>query len=195
MRTARPKAAINPMADAKPGGRSAGGCPMADIDVHYDPISVVNSPVTVDVKGLDNTKNVVELKTPQPLKLETKSDLAVTQPIQTESKFAFATPQPLKSESKSELDVKPLAVEQCLRISLAPLPPACIRFPTHQHIGFTLFGFEIFGVRYSGETQVLVCEPAKDPHVVWGDVTSVLPSEKRAGVAPATEGLRIRLGA
>jgi hypothetical protein len=168
---------------------------MADINVHYDPISVVGGPVTVDIQGLDNTKNTIELQTPQPLKLETKSDLAVTQPIRTESKFEYSTPEPLRSESKSELDVKPLAVEQCLRISLAPLPSTCIRFPTHQHFGLTLFGFEIFGFRYSGESQVLVCEPAKDPHIAWGNVTSVPSADKKPAATPAIEGLRIRLGA
>jgi hypothetical protein len=169
---------------------------MADIDVHYDPISVVSGPVSVEVKGLDDTKNKIELETPQPLKLETKSDLAVTQPIQTDSKFEYSTPQPLKSESKSEVDVKPLAVEQCLRISLAPLPPACIRFPMHQQIGFTLFGFEIVGLRFSGESQVLICESPKDPHIVWGDITAAPSSDKRSVAAPPViEELRIRLGA
>ena len=168
---------------------------MADIDVHYDPISVVGGPVTVDIQGLDNTKNTIALQTLQPLQLETKSDLAVTQTIQTASKFEYATPQPLKSESKSELDVKPLAVEQCLRISLAPLPSTCVRFPTHQHFGLTLFGFEIFGLRYSGESQVLVCEPAKNPHVDWGNTTSALSSDDRPAAAPTVDGLRIRLGA
>jgi hypothetical protein len=84
---------------------------MADINVHYDPISVVSGPVTVDVQGLDNTKNTITLETPQPLKSETTIGLAVTQPIETDSKFEFSTPQPLRAESKAELDVKPLAID------------------------------------------------------------------------------------
>jgi len=171
---------------------------MADIDIHYDPISVVGGPITVEVNGLDDTTNKITLETPQPVKIETKTDLAVTQPIEIESKYEFSTPQPLKTESKSELDLKPLAIDQCLRISLAPLPPTYMRFPTHQQIGLTLFGVEIVGLRFSGESQVLVCEPAKDPHIAWGDITPASPPPQRkqesVPAAPNVDGLRIRLG-
>jgi hypothetical protein len=168
---------------------------MADIDVHYDPISVVSGPVTVDVQGLANTKNAITLETPQPLKSETKIDLAVTQPITTDSKFEFSTPQPLRSESKAELDVKPLAFDQCLRISLAPLPPTCIRFPIHQQIGLTLFGIELIGLHFSGESQVLICEAPRDPHIVWGEVSvASRPERSNDAVVPVSDGLRIRLG-
>jgi hypothetical protein len=177
---------------------------MADIDVHYDPISVVGGPVTVDIQGLDNTSNKITLETPQPLKLETKSELAVTQSIKTESKFELSTPQPIKADSKTELDVKPLAIDQCLRISLAPLPPTCIRVPTQQQIGFTIFGVEVIGLRFSGEAQFLICDPGKDPHVVWGEVTPQAPQQKpafdEARSLPSEaekqpgDGFRIRLG-
>lgn len=168
---------------------------MADIEVHYDPISVLSGPVTVDVKGLDNTKNAITLETPQPIKLETKIDLAVTKPIETDSKFEFSTAQPLKSEGKAELDVKPLALDQCLRISLAPLPPTCIRFPTDLRIGLTLFGVEIIGLRFSGESQVLICDASKDPHIVWGDVTAASRRERSDDAPlPVSDRLRIRLG-
>jgi hypothetical protein len=168
---------------------------MADINVHYDPISVVSGPVTVDVQGLDNTKNTITLETPQPLKSETAIGLAVTQPIETDSKFEFSTPQPLRAESKAELDVKPLAIDQCLRISLAPLPPTCIRFPIHQQIGLTLFGIELIGLRFSGESQVLICDAPKDPHIAWGEVSAASrPERPDDALLPVSDGLRIRLG-
>jgi hypothetical protein len=170
---------------------------MADIDVHYDPISVTSGPVTVDIKGLNDAKTKITLETPQPLKAETKSELAVTQPIKTESKFDITTSQPIKAENKAELDVKPLAIDQCLRLSLAPLPPTCLRFPSQQKLGLTLFGVEIVGLSYSGESQVLICEPAKDPHVVWGEVAASphrKPEKREIAEEPAGGALRIRLG-
>ncbi len=178
---------------------------MADIDVTYDPITITSEPitinnggVTVDIKGLDNTKNTITLETPQPLQLNTKSDLAL------------ATPEPIKLHTKSELDsraeldVKPLAVDQCLRISLGPLPPTCIRVPVQQQIGFTIFGVEIVGLRFSGETRIEICDPAKEPYVVWGETAPVAPDAPRdsktsesfasAREQPAGEAFRVALG-
>jgi hypothetical protein len=178
---------------------------MADIEVTYDPITITSEPitinngaVTVDIKGLDNTKNTITLETPHPLQLKTKSD------------FEFSTPEPIKLHTKSELDsraeldVKPLAVDQCLRISLGPLPPTCIRVPVQQKIGFTIFGVEIVGFRFSGETRIEICDPGKEPYVVWGEVAPASPGGPRASEAsgsfssareePAGEAFRIALG-
>src|SRR5687768_15609083 len=118
---------------------------MADFDVHYDPITVNNSDVTVDLKGLDNVKTAVTLATPQALKLETESGVKLEQSLKSEgqldttSKIDLAVTQPIQTESSAELDIKPLALDQCLRISFGPLPATCVRQPYQQRIGFTLF--------------------------------------------------------
>src|SRR5689334_11051258 len=81
------------------------------------------------------------------------SNLAVTQPIVTQSSSTSdsnakvdlkiepldITVEPLKvtSDSTAAIDVKPLAVDSCQTIKLAPLPPIRIEQPYSQHYGFT----------------------------------------------------------
>jgi hypothetical protein len=181
---------------------------MADFDVHYDPITVNNSDVTVDLKGLDNVKTALTLATPEALKLETDSDvkleqsfnsegtLETTSKLDTTSKIDFAVTQPIETESRAELDIKPLALDQCLRISFGPLPPTCVRQPYQQRIGFTLFGVEVFGLNLSGESQVVVTEVPSRPHVVQGGALAVGPpaAPRQQEVRRAAGGgLKIRL--
>ena len=144
---------------------------MADFDVHYDPITINTDAVTVDIKGLDNAH--LTLATPQPLAVNTKSDfnvntkndfnvqenleshlksestLSSVSKLSTDSKIAL---EPIVTQSTAQLDLKPLALDQCLRISFGPLPPTCVRQPYQQHFGFTLFGMEIFGFILAGES-------------------------------------------
>jgi hypothetical protein len=187
---------------------------MADFNVHYDPITVNSGDVTVDVKGLNDIKSAVTLATPQPLKLETDSGVKLDQSLKldqtlksesrldTASKVELAITQPIKTESTAELDIKPLALDQCLRVSLGPLPQTCVRQPYQQRIGFTLFGVEIFGFNLSGESQVMVTDIPTKPHVALGGEQPIRhqPSPQRhdaprhsdAERAPGG-GLRIRL--
>lgn len=161
---------------------------MADIDVHYGPVTVVQEPVTVTIEGLDDTTNTIKLETPQPLKAETKTTLAITEPIKTESKLSVT----------SELDIKPLALDQCLNLRLGPLPPTCIRQPYQLRFGLTLFGVEIFGVNLNGESQVMVSELAATPQVAWGGEYAASARPAPAPAAAKAEfreaPLRIRLG-
>ena len=179
---------------------------MADFDVHYDPITVNNSDVTVDVKGLDNVKTAITLATPEALKLETDSDVKLEQKLEqslnseskldTTSKVELAITQPIRTESRAELDIKPLALDQCIRISFGPLPPTCVRQPYEQRIGFTLFGVEIFGFNLAGESQVVVTEVPSKPHVVHGGALAVGPpaAPRQQEVRRAAGGgLRVRL--
>lgn len=181
---------------------------MADVDVHYDPITVNSGDVTVDVKGLNDIKSAVTLATPQPLRLETDSGVKLDQSLKSESrldtasKVELAITQPIKTESTAGLDIKPLALDQCLRISLGPLPPTCVRQPYQQRIGFTLFGVEIFGFNLSGETQVMVTDIPAKPHVALGGEQAIrhqpppprrdAPRHADAASAPGG-GLKIRL--
>src|SRR4051794_38387917 len=131
---------------------------MADFDIHYDPITVNTDTTTVEVKGLDDIHSAITVATPQPIKAETKSDLALQQTFHSDNKFELSIPQAIRSETTSELDVKPLAVDQCLRISFGALPSTCVRQPYHQRVGFTLFGVEIFGFSIEGEGQTMVSD-------------------------------------
>jgi hypothetical protein len=170
---------------------------MADIDVHYDPISVNTDTTTVEVKGLDDAH--LTFATPQPLKAdvkaEIKGDLSLQQTLKSDNRNELIIPQPIKTESAAKLDVQPLAVDQCMRISFGPLPPTCVRQPYQQHFGFTIFGVEIFGFNLEGEGKVLISDLPPKPHVVCGEQPPHQHSAKDAGGVETTpdDGLRIRL--
>ena len=192
---------------------------MADIDIHNDPVTVNVGSTEVNLKGLDNVKSAVSLATPQPL--QAKLDLALPQPFKSEAKLDLSLPKPITTESKinaegklttdsklttesnAALDIKPLAIDQCVRLSFGSLPPTCIRQPYQQRFGFTIFGIEIFGFNLSGETQVVVPDSSPRPQIAWGGEHSVSTSSQsdrpphehaQAESQPATDGLRIRLG-
>ena len=169
---------------------------MADLDIHYDPITVNNNPATVSIQGLDNIKDTITLQTPTPLKSETKSEFSFPTPIKTETKVNLAISEPIRTESKAELDIKPLAFDQCLTIRLAPLPPTCLRQPYQQHFGITLFGVEWLGFNLEGESQTILSDLPRPPQVDWGGEQPAphhAPSQSQ--VRPAMDGgLRIRLG-
>lgn len=167
---------------------------MADLDVHYDPITVTNNPSTVEIQGLDNIKDTIILETPQPLKSDTKSEFIFSQPIKTESKTELAFPQPIQTISSAELDIKPLLFDQCLSIRFDPLPPTCIRQPYQQHFGVTLFGVELIGFNLEGETQMIITDLPKQPQIAWGGEQARIQNSPER-VQPAEESpLRIRLG-
>jgi hypothetical protein len=174
---------------------------MADIDVHYDPITVNTGTTSVEVKGLNDVKAALTLATPQPLK--TDSSVKLDQALKSESKLdtaskvELAITQPIKTESTAALDIKPLALDQCLRISFGPLPPTCVRQPYQQRFGFTLFGVEIFGFNLAGESQVMVTDIPTKPHVALGGEQALshqpaAPHKPETGHAQGS-GLKIRL--
>ncbi len=169
---------------------------MADLDIHYDPLTINNNPATVTIQGLDNVKDTITLATPQPLKSETKSDINFPSPIVTHTTAELAITQPIRTESKAELDIKPVEFDQCLTIRIAPLPPTCVRLPYQQHFGVTLFGVELLGFNLEGESHVVVSDLPRSPQVDWGGEQSARHSA--APQAPSIRnvdgGLRIRLG-
>ena len=154
-----------------------------DFNIFYrDTLSIRTDPVTVDVNGLDNLRTTVTLATPQPLKGETKVEARLPQPLVTQSKFDVTLPQPLKTEShvdltlpqpfkaegKAEVDLKPVALDQCLHIRLGPLPETCVRLPYQQRLAFRVFGVELFCLDLEGESRALVESPHERPRVAWG---------------------------
>src|SRR5665213_405418 len=55
--------------------------------------------------------------------------------------------EPLQAtvDTNSVIDLKPLAIDSCSTLKLAPLPPICLEQPTSQHFGFTFMGIELWG--------------------------------------------------
>jgi hypothetical protein len=186
------------------GGKGGGGASSTStINVNNSGTTNVDSDSTVEIRGLDNIKTAIDLKLPQPFKTETVTELKLPQPFKTESRQELAITQPIVSDSKSAmaLDIRPMTVDLCVNISLGPIPPTCIRQPYHTHFGFTLYGQEVFGFNFSGESQVIVQDLPKQPQVAWGGEEMAERSRNTVVVGqPATEqkegrsGLRIRVG-
>jgi hypothetical protein len=101
------------------------------------------------------------------------SNVAVTQPIVTQSTSKSDSTagldlkvEPLKvsSDSTSQIDVKPLAVDSCQTLKLAPLPPIKMEQPYSQHFGITFMGMELWGFNISGKSELSLHSPAKPRH-------------------------------
>jgi hypothetical protein len=161
-----------------------------------DPVEInttANSKDTVDVVGLDDINVDLTLGLPQPLKAETSNDLTV-KPLKADlGTTSRLEVDPLKTDSSVSVDLKPAVVDLCLTLNIGKLPNVCIRQPYHHHIGFTLWGTEVWGYTFSGEQETLIQEHHPDPRVALG----AGPAGWSAPAEPRTHeagGLRIRLG-
>ena len=153
---------------------------MADVEIAFDPISVNSGPVTVTVAGLDDiklavtepieTKSSLTLSVPDTIKTDTTASLSIPDVVRTDSKFAVSIPDPIRTETKAALDLQPVVVDQCLRLTLGPLPQTHVCLPNRQRIGFTLFGMEVFGLTLDGEAKFVVGDPPKQPQLVAAPV-------------------------
>jgi len=175
---------------------------MADFDIAYDPISLNFGPLSIT--GLDNIKFAVTqpietaltLHVPETVKTDSKATISVPDVVRGDAKVALSFPEPIRTESRAELDLKPVALDQCLRLSLGPLPPTQVCLPNRQRIGFTLFGMEVFGVTLDGEARILVGDAPKAPHLVAAPSHHEPPYAAKATVEPGLggSGLVVRLG-
>ncbi|MBN8734704.1 MAG: hypothetical protein J0H27_00375 [Xanthomonadales bacterium] len=109
--------------------------------------------------------------------------------------------EPLKVDSNSvtasSIDLKPVAVDSCQTIKIAPLPPMRMEQPYSQHFGITFMGVELFGFTSSGKYDTLLNDP---PHA--GSCCGQHVHAERAStsgrpeptVARNDNGLRVRIG-
>ncbi len=65
------------------------------------------------------------------------------------------------SNTNSVVDLKPVAVDSCQTIKIAPLPPIRMEQPYSQHFGFVVMGVELFGFNSSGSYETLLNHPAR----------------------------------
>jgi len=102
--------------------------------------------------------------------INVNSTLAVTEPIVTQSTSTANSdskldlkvePLTVTSNSNSVVDLKPVAVDSCQTIKIAPLPPIRMEQPYSQHFGFTYMGMELFGFTTSGRYETLLNNPSK----------------------------------
>lgn len=138
--------------------------------------------------------------------INVNSTLAVTQPIVTQSTSNSDSKLDLKveplsvtstSDSNSVVDLKPVAVDSCQTIKIAPLPPIRMEQPYSQHFGFTFMGMELFGFTTSGRYETLLNDPVKPAHTHC-NCHSQQPQVSQQKPQPATPGsqdggLRVRI--
>ena len=163
--------------------------------------------------GSTSTPLQVDMDIDKIAPLTVNSNLAVTQPIvsqSTSNSTANSTAnldlkiepldvkvEPLTVDTDSKIDLKPVVVDSCQTIRLAPLPPIHVEQPYSQHFGFTYMGMEIFGFTVSGTSEMKLHSPKKhhpcEPHEHESE-----PAEKPASSSstPGTQrggGLRVRV--
>jgi hypothetical protein len=140
----------------KGGGGKGGGSTTSRVEVINSGTTNVDVDSTVEIQGLDDMRQTVTLNLPQPFRTESRQEVAVTQPVVTEG------------SNEISLDIRPLTLDLCLNVNMGPPAPACIRQPYTHHFGLTLFGIELMGLNFSGESQTIVQEMPKQPQVAWG---------------------------
>lgn len=107
-----------------------------------------------EIAPIDATSTI---KVPDPIVTKSSSDSDAKIDLKVE-------PLSVTSDSKSEIDLKPVAVDSCTTIKLAPLPPSRIEQPYSQHFGFTFMGVELFGFNTSGRYETLLNTPQAEAH-------------------------------
>jgi hypothetical protein len=118
---------------------------------------------TLDVKPLSQTVEVKPLS-------QTSSQTLDLRPVNVDNRQEIAVTDPIRTDATSTLDLKPLALDVCLRTGEASIPPTHVCEPYHHRIGLTLLGIELFGVVWSGQHQRIVDDRRSHPATVWGHV-------------------------
>ncbi|MBS1800431.1 MAG: hypothetical protein JSS95_11450 [Acidobacteria bacterium] len=136
--------------------------------------------------------------------INVNSTLAVTQPVVTQSTSNSDSKLDLKveplsvtSDSNSVVDLKPVAVDSCQTIKIAPLPPIRMEQPYSQHFGFTFMGMELFGFTTSGRYETLLNDPVKPAHThcnCHAQQPQVSQQKSQSGSQGSQDGgLRVRI--
>ena len=154
-------------------------------DVDMDVDANIDSNNSMEIIGLDDINMKMELVVPEPIRME--NDLSTTMEI-----------KPITLNNNSDIgldmDIKPVQLDFCLKLDFGGPPPMCIRKPYSHHFGITLFGVELLGLNFSGESRTIIDELPKRPQVAWGGEHAIRhPAVEHAPQVSGPEsGLRIR---
>jgi hypothetical protein len=132
-----------------------------NVDVNVPPNINLTTTSDVDLTSSLTSSSVLDVR---PLTLHVdplSANLGLhVDPLQTSSK--------LDTDSSMTLDVRPLVLDVCAKLSVGPLPRACIRMPYGHRIGLHLFGVEVFGLSFQGESRLIMDDLRKVSEVAWG---------------------------
>lgn len=162
---------------------------MADYSVDVENSGTLDVTSDVTLEGLDDIK--VDTTLHGGTSLTSESDVSLKSDA-----TARLTLDPVTTSSSVAMDLEPVAVDSCVRVVLAPLPPTVVRSPWEQRVGFSWLGVEVAAITWCGESRTHLEPEAARPLVVPGD-----RAEHRAGThdGPGPEhrrpgGVQIRVG-
>ncbi len=161
--------------------------------------------------SIDSDLDNIHIKEIAPVTVN--SNIAVTRPIVTDSTSKSDSTakldlkvepldiklEPVKADidTNSTIDLKPVAVDSCQTIKLAPPPPICIDQPYSQHFGFTFMGMELWGFNVSGRSEMTMHSPSKPQHHtvhLSGHGSPNKESTKQQSSVKPRSGIRVRIG-
>jgi hypothetical protein len=161
----------------------------SDLDnIRINNIAPINVNSTLDVKS--------PIKTESTSDSTSKSDATATVDLTIKPLDLKIEPLKIDSNSTSVIDLKPVALDSCSTIKIAPLPPIRIEQPYSQHFGFTWMGMELFGFTTSGQYDTLLNNPARSgPCKCQSQAEPHAPrkSEAASPVQSPQGGLRVRV--
>jgi hypothetical protein len=134
---------------------------MADFSIDTNLSGAVNSDVTADVTSTLAGLDAMNLT----LAGGTTTTLAGENTVNTDSKVALA-PVTTTSTVNSAVDLRPVALDSCVRLELAPPPPTEVCTPYEQQWSWSVLGLELFAVTVRGSTSTHVRPAHTDPVVI-----------------------------
>jgi hypothetical protein len=141
--------------------------------------STATSNEVVEVKPLSQTLEVkplsqsLELKPLNQTSKQTSDQTLEIKPLNVDSRQEIAVTDPIRTDASSTVDLKPVALDVCVRTGQASIPPTHICEPYNHRIGLSLLGVEVFGIAWCGESQTIVDDRRMHPSIAWG---AVMPS-------------------
>lgn len=127
--------------------------------------SDVSADVTSTLAGLDDMRLTLDGGTTTTLAGENTvhSDAKLTlDPVQTTSSLDSRS----SVESTSSVDLKPVAVDSCIRLELAPPPATELCTPYEQQWSWSVLGLELFAVTVRGSTSTHIRPEHHGPVVI-----------------------------
>jgi hypothetical protein len=159
------------------------------VDMDIDPVTV-NSNLAVTQPIVSQSTSTSNATTNSTANVDLKLE-----PLSVDLKVE---PLSVSSDSRSLVDLKPVVVDSCQTIKLAPLPPIHMEQPYSQHFGFTYMGMELFGFTMSGKSEVRLHSPRNGHscgcHEEGGDEGHANPEPApNQGTTRSAGGLRVRV--
>lgn len=142
-------------------------------DVSMDVDANIDSSNSVEIVGLDDIGMRMELVLPDPIHTVGRNEFAITEPVRMENDISADLNttmdiKPIQLSNDINMDIRPVVMDLCFKLEFGGPPPTCIRQPYNHHFGITLFGTEVLGFNFVGESRTIVEELPKKPQLVLG---------------------------